>query len=322
MKGVSVLEGLQSFAANRMKILYAEGCKITLNKEVHWHVNENPILSSPELDKTLISEAVQAARKSDAVILVLGENELINREAWSETHLGDRDNLDLVGSQMELARQILNTGKPVAIVLLNGRPLAINELVEKAPVIIEGWYLGQETGHAIADVLFGKSNPSGKLTVTIPRSVGQLPCYYNRKPGRFREYVLADSKPLFPFGYGLSYTSFKYSNLRIEPSEINRDADVEVSIEITNEGKYAGDEIVQLYIHDIISLPTRPVMELKDFARIWLEPGETKTVNFKVTPEKLQSFDLNMNRTLQPGEFEIMVGKNSVEYLVDTLHVL
>jgi beta-glucosidase len=205
--------------------------------------------------------------------------------------------------------------------LLNGRPLTINELVVKAPVIIEGWYLGQETGHAVADVLFGKANPSGKLAVTIPRSVGQLPCYYNRKPGRFREYVLVDSKPLFPFGFGLSYTSYKYSDLIIEPSEIKQDGNVEVSVEVTNTGKYAGEEIVQLYIHDIISLPTRPVMELKDFGRIRLEPGETKTVRFKLTPDKLQSFDLNMTRTIQPGDFEIMIGKNSVEYLVDTLHI-
>lgn len=321
MKGVDVLEGLKSFAGNRMKVLYAEGCKLTMNKEVNWHVNENPILGTPEIDNKLINEAVQTAKRSDAVILVLGENELINREAWSEEHLGDCDNLDLVGSQMELARQILKTGKPVVILLLNGRPLSINELVEKAPVIIEGWYLGQETGHAVADVIFGKTNPSGKLTVTIPRSVGQLPCYYNRKPGRFREYVLTDSKPLFPFGFGLSYTSYNYSNLTIEPSEIKPDGNVEVSVEVTNTGKYAGEEIVQLYIHDIISLPTRPVMELKDFGRINLEPGETKTVRFKLNSEKLQSFDLNMIRTIQPGDFEIMVGKNSVEYLFDTLHI-
>jgi beta-glucosidase len=321
MKGVDVLEGLKSFAGNRMRILYAEGCKITLNKEVQWHVNENPILSTPEIDNRLIAEAVRTARNSDAVLLVLGENELINREAWSEKHLGDRDNLDLVGSQMELARQIIKTGKPVAILLLNGRPLAVNELVEKAPVIIEGWYLGQETGHAVADIIFGKVNPSGKLTITFPRSVGQLPCFYNHKPSRFREYVLADNTPLFPFGFGLSYTTFQYENLRLNPAEINTDGMLEVSVKVINTGKFAGDEIVQLYIHDIISLPTRPVMELKDFARVRLEPGETKTVNFKLTPEKLQSFNMDMIRTVQPGDFEIMVGKSSVEYLADTLSV-
>lgn len=321
MVGVDVLEGLKSFAGNRIKINYAEGCKLTLNKEVNWHVNENPILSTPEIDNKLIAEAVRTARNSDAVVLVLGENELVNREAWSENHLGDRDNLDLVGNQMELARQILKTGKPVAILLLNGRPLAINELVEKAPVIIEGWYLGQETGHAVADVVFGKVNPSGKLTVTIPRSVGQLPCFYNRKPSRFRNYVLADTTPLFPFGYGLSYTTFKYENLKIEPKEIRPDGELQVSIDVTNTGKYAGDEIVQLYIHDIVSLPTRPIKELKDFAKINLKPGETKTVYFKLTPEKLQYIDMDMKRTVQPGEFEIMVGKNSIEYLSEILKV-
>jgi len=321
MKGVSVLEGIKNFAEGKFKVLYAQGCKLTLNKECNWKVNENPILSDPEDDKKLIAEAVKVAKQSDAVILVLGENELICREAWSEIHLGDRDNLDLVGMQEQLAKAILKTGKPVVILLINGRPISINYLQKNAPAIIECWYLGQETGHAVADVIFGEVNPSGKLTVTFPRSVGQLPCFYNKKPTNHRDYVLAESSPLYPFGFGLSYTTFEYTNLKINPKEISPEETTEVSIDITNTGKTKGDEIVQLYIHDLVSFPTRPIKELKDFARITLNPGETKTVKFTLTPEKLEAFDLNMKRVVQPGDFEIRVGKNSMDLLTDTLTV-
>ncbi|MDZ7288358.1 MAG: glycoside hydrolase family 3 C-terminal domain-containing protein [candidate division KSB1 bacterium] len=321
MQGVSVLQGMREFAGGKFKVIYAEGCKLTLNKECHWQVNENPILGDPETDRKLIAEAVKVAQQSDAVVLVLGENELLCREAWSESHLGDRDNLDLVGRQNELAEAIFKTGKPVVVLLINGRPITINYLQQNAPAIIECWYLGQETGHAVADVIFGKVNPSGKLPVTFPRSVGQLPCYYNKKPSLFREYVLAESTPLYPFGFGMSYTTFEYKNLKITPAEIPVGGTAEVTVEVTNTGKMKGDEIVQLYIHDVISLPTRPVKELKDFARITLNPGETKTVKFTFAPEKLEAFDLDMKRVVQPGEFEIMVGKNSVEVLMDTLTV-
>lgn len=321
MKGVSVLEGLKDFAGDRMEILYAEGCKITLNKQVDWKVEENPIPGTPEIDAKLITEAINTAKKSDAVLLVLGENELVNREAWDENHLGDADQLNLYGRQEELAKAILATGKPVVILLINGRPLSINYLAENAPALIEGWYLGQETGHAVANVLFGRVNPSGKLTVTFPRNVGQLPCFYNFKPSRFREYVSTNSTPLFPFGYGLSYSQFEYKNLILSKKQIHSGETTLVSIDITNSGQRAGDEIVQLYIHDLISVPVRPVMELQDFSRITLEPGETKTVHFNLTPEKLEALGLDMKRTIQPGDFAIMVGKNSEDYLSDTLTV-
>jgi len=321
MRGVSVLEGIKAFAAGKFNVLYSEGCKITLNEECHWRVNEEPVLNNPENDKKLIAKAVKTARQSDAVILVLGENELIHREAWSDIHLGDRDDLDLIGMQNELAKAILETGKPTVILLINGRPITINYLQENAPAIIECWYLGQETGHAVADVIFGKVNPSGKLSVTFPRSVGQLPCFYNKKPTNHRFYVLADPTPLYPFGYGLSYTTFGYENLRISPEEIPVDGTAEVHVDITNTGKVTGDEIVQLYIHDLVSFPTRPVKELKDFAKITLEPGEKRTIKFMITPEKLEAFDLNMKRAVQPGDFEIMVGKSSVDVLMDTLKV-
>jgi beta-glucosidase len=254
-------------------------------------------------------------------VLVVGENELICREAWSENHLGDRDNLDLVGRQNDLADAILKTGKPVVVLLINGRPITINELSNKAPAIIECWYLGQETGHAVADVLFGKVNPSGKLTVTFPRSVGQLPCYYDHKPSRFRNYVLTDSSPLYPFGFGLSYTQFEYSNLHISPKNIQTNGTAEISVDVRNSGTVEGDEITQLYIHDIISLPTRPVKELKDFTRINLKPGETMTVKFILTPDKLAALGLDMKRTVPTGAYEILVGKSSVDVVRDTLIV-
>jgi beta-glucosidase len=321
MEGVSVLQGLKEFAANKFNVLYAEGCKLTLNEDCHWLVNENPVLNDPKEDKKLIAEAVDVAKQSDAIVLVLGENELICREAWSEIHLGDRDDLNLVGMQEELTEAILETGKPVVILLINGRPITINHLQENAPAIIECWYLGQETGHAVADVIFGKVNPSGKLPITFPRSVGQLPCFYNKKPTNHRDYVLAQSTPLYPFGFGLSYTTIEYKDLKIVPEEIPQDGTAEVSVKITNTGQMKGDEIVQLYIHDLVSFPTRPVKELKDFARITLKPGETKTIKFNITPEKLEALDLDMKRVVQPGDFEIMVGKSSVDFLKGTLTV-
>ena len=316
-----MLAGLREFAGTSIAVRYAEGCKLTLNKECNWRVNENPLLSSPEEDRKLIAEAVQVAEQSDAVVLVLGNNELLDREAWSEEHLGDADSLDLVGRQNELAAAVLATGKPVAVLLVNGRPLSINEIAAHAPAIVECWYLGQETGRAVADVLFGKVNPSGKLTVTIPRSVGQLPCYYDHKPSRFRAYVATDSTPLFPFGFGLSYTTFEYNNLKVTPAAIAPNGTAQVSFEVSNTGSRSGDEIVQLYLHAVVSLPTRPVLELKDFARVTLAPGESRTVTFTLTPEKLAALGMDMKPVVQPGEFEVLVGRSSVDNLKTTLTV-
>ena len=321
MAGVSVLQGFREFPGKKFNVLYAKGCTLTLNAATHWLVNENPILGDPKTDERLINEAVRTAKKSDAVVLVIGENELICREAWSEEHRGDRDNLDLAGRQEKLAEAILATGKPTVIVLMNGRPITINELSKRAPAIVECWYLGEETGRAVADMVFGNVNPSGKLTVTFPPSVGQLPCYYDHKPSRFRNYVLADTLPLFPFGYGLSYTSFRYDHILISPVSIHPDGRADVSVEVGNSGSVKGDEIVQLYIREVVSLPTRPVMELKDFARVTLQPGETRTVKFTLTPDKLQALGLDMKRRVPRGKYAIMVGRNSAEFLSDTLNV-
>jgi beta-glucosidase len=251
---------------------------------------------------------------------VLGENELLRREAW-DGHLGDRDTLELVGRQHDLTRAVMATGKPVVVLLINGGPLAVNYLQEKAKAIVECWYLGQQTGQAVADVLFGKVSPSGKLTVTFPRSVGQVPDYYDHKPSRMREYTLADSTPLYPFGFGLSYAGFDYKRLQVTPGTIAPDGTAAVSVDVTNTGTVKADEVVQLYIHALVSLPVRPVEELKDFARVTLSPGETRTVTFALTPDKLEAWDLSMHRTVQPGDFEILVGKSSADVLRAPLRV-
>ncbi|HEY1764616.1 MAG TPA: glycoside hydrolase family 3 N-terminal domain-containing protein, partial [Opitutaceae bacterium] len=322
MQGVSVLDGLREFAGSGpMSVLYAEGCKITANYASGWLANENPVPNDEADDSRMIDEAVEVASRSDAVVLVLGETEILRREAWSEEHRGDRDTLDLPGRQHDLARAILATGKPVVVLLVNGGPLTINYLKEHAPAIVECWYLGQETGRAVADVVFGKVSPSGKLTSTFPRSVGQLPDYYNHSPSRYRSYVTDDTTPLFPFGFGLSYASFDYKNLRVAPASIGTDGSAEVKVEVTNTGKVRAAEVVELYIHPRVSLPVRPVEELKDFARVELNPGEARTVTFALTPDKLQSYGLDMRRAVPRGTFEVMVGKSSAEVLKAELKV-
>jgi len=252
------------------------------------------------------------AKKAELIFLAIGENEHLCREAWAKTHLGDNMTLDLFGEQGELAEAMLALGKPVVVYLMNGRPLSVNMLAEKAAAIIEGWYMGQETGTAAADVIFGDVNPSGKLTITFPKSAGQLPMYYNHKPSaQFHNYLSQDINPLFHFGYGLSYTTFKYGKPKLEKKSITTRESVIVTVEVTNAGKVAGDEIVQLYIRDKVSSVTRPVKELKDFQRVSLKPGETKKVKLEITPEKLAFHDVNMKFRVEPGLFDIMTGSSS-----------
>jgi beta-glucosidase len=221
-----------------------------------------------------------------------------------------------------LVQAIVETGTPTVVVLINGRPLTINDIAEHVPAILEGWYLGQETGTAVADVLFGDVNPGGKLPITFPRSVGQLPVYYYQKPSAKRGYLFASTEPLFPFGHGLSFTTFAYSNLELAPQEIGVGGKAMVSVDVTNTGKMAGDEVVQLYIRDPISSVTRPVKELKGFCRITLKPGETRTVTFAITPDKLSFLDAHMERVVEPGLFDIMVGSSSAQLDTVALQVV
>lgn len=317
---VSILEGVKTKLGSSVKVNYAEGVKIT-KEGGNWFGDTNT-LNDAASDQKLIDEAVNTAKSSDKVILVIGGNEDTNKEGWAENHLGDRDSLELVGRQNDLVKAVLETGKPTVVFLINSGPLAINYVAENVPAILEGFYLGEETGTAAADVIFGDYNPGGKLTVSFPRSVGQLPIYYNHKPTARRGYLFSTTAPLFPFGFGLSYTTFKYSNLKITKSKINTNEETTVTVDITNTGKVRGDEIAQMYIRDEVSSVTRPVKELKDFTRISLEPNQKKTVTFTVTPAKLQFYNREMKRIVEPGTFQIMVGGNSVDLMKETLEVV
>ena len=318
-RGISVLQGIIDKVGSKIKVNYAEGCKITKEGGDWWADSSH--LSDPADDAKLIAEAVETTMASDVALLVVGSNEDTNKEGWADNHLGDRDNLDLVGRQDDLVKAVVATGKPTVVMLINSGPLSINYIAGNVPAILEGFYLGQETGVAVADVLFGDYNPAGKLAVSFPRSVGQLPVYYYQKPSGRRGYVFASKDPLFPFGFGLSYTTFSYSAPTINPARIPTDGETRVSVTVTNTGKRAGDEIVQLYIHDLVSSVTRPIKELKDFRRVSLNPGESKTIEFLITPDKLRFYDMQMNRIVEPGWFDIMVGPSSVNYQTAKLEV-
>lgn len=305
---VTVLEGIRAKAGNRAKVLYSEGCRITIGGS--WQQDE-VIASDPDEDRKQIAEAAGIAEQADVIVLAIGGNEQTSREAWNVRHLGDRASLDLIGRQTELVKAMLATGKPVIVFLFNGRPLSIVEAARTVPVIFECWYPGQECGHAVADVLFGDFNPGGKLPITIPRSVGHLPAFYNYKPSARRGYLFDDVSPLFAFGFGLSYTTFEFKNPRLKKKKIRRTESTQVLVEIINTGKRAGTETAQLYIRDLVSSVTRPVKELKGFRKIQLQPGEIQTVALDITPETLAFHDMDMNYVVEPGEFEIMVGNSS-----------
>lgn len=313
-RGTSVLEGIRQKVGSQLTVRYAEGCRITASVQGYaaWHQDETR-LSDPADDTPRIAEAVKLAQESDVAILVLGGNEGTCREGWWFNHLGDRDSLDLPGRQNELVEAVLATGTPTIAVLINGRPLTISALAKTIPAILECWYLGQETGVAVAEVLFGDVNPGGKLPVTFPRSLGQIPCYYNHKPSAKRGYLFSDNSPLFPFGWGLSYTTFEYGKPRLSVDKISPDDSVEVEIDVTNTGNLPGDEAVQLYIRDELATVTRPVKALKDFQRISLQPAETRTVRFILTPDKLALLNQQMQWQVEPGRFEVMIGGNSVD---------
>jgi len=319
-RGVSVLQGIKDKVGANAEVLYSLGCKIT-ETPPDWDADK-VILGDPALNAKRIQDAVKVAQKADVAILVLGGNEQTSREAWATNHPGDRDNLDLLGNQDDLAKAILATGKPVVVFLLHGRPNSINYIAESVPAILEGWYLGQEGGTAAADVLFGDHNPGGKLPITVPRSVGQLPDYYYQKPSAKREYLGTTTKPLYPFGWGLSYSTFKYEHLRLSSESIGTAGQVKVSVDITNTSKVRGDEVVQLYIRDEVSSVTRPVKELRGFRRITLAPGETRTVEFGVGPSELSFLNREMHRVVEPGSFKIMVGGNSDDLIDTTLNVV
>ena len=303
---VTVLQGIKNLVPSSTKIKYIKGCEIIGG------------------DKKEFDNAVKAAGESDVVILILGESAGMSGEAASRT------NIDLPGFQEELAETIFKVGKPVVVVLMNGRPLTINWIAENIPSVLECWFLGDQTGNAIANVLFGNYNPSGKLSVSFPRSTGQIPVYYDHlNTGRpFQEnnkytskYLDSPNTPLFSFGYGLSYTTFKYDSIKISENKIKIGDTTSVSVEVMNTGKVAGEEIVQLYLRDLVASVSRPVKELKGFKRIYLNPGEEKTVTFSITPAMLKFYNIDMKKVIEPGKFQIMIGGNSNAALSDYFYV-
>lgn len=303
---VTVLQGIKEKVSSSTKITYVKGAGITGD-------------STQGFD-----QAVQAAQNADAAVVVLGEAANMSGEAAS------RATLDIPGVQPELLKAIQETGTPTVLVLMNGRPLTITWADEHVPSILETWFLGTEGGHAIADVLFGDYNPSGKLPVTFPRKVGMVPYYYNHKntgrpkaEGKYNsKYIDVKNEPLYPFGYGLSYTTFKYSNLKLDRREMAEDGKLKVSVEVANTGDRAGEEVVQLYIRDLFASITRPVKELRRFDKISLKPGESKIVHFELKPEDLAFYGPDMKKIVQPGKFKVFVGGNSKDVLEDSFSVV
>ncbi len=322
-RGISILQGIQDKVGSNVEVTYAVGCKITETRgdnETMPTFEDKLVPGDPEKNAKRIQEAVAVAAKSDLIILALGGNEQTAREAW-ENHLGDRSNLDLPGNQDDLVKAMVALHKPVVVFLIHGRPNSINYIAANVPAILEGWYLGQETGTAVADVLFGDYNPGGKLPVSIPRSVGQLPIYYYQKPSARLEYVDSSPAPLFPFGWGLSYSTFKYGNLSLSPNTIGPEGKTSAMVEVTNTSTMRGEEVIQLYIRDEVSSVTRPVKELRGFRRVSIDPGKTQKVEFTLGPNELSFLNREMRRVVEPGTFKIMVGGNSADLIETTLTV-
>lgn len=307
---VTLLQGIKERIGDEISILYSEGCRIT--EEGSWFENDIR-LPDPDEELLRLDEAVSVAQRCDLIVLALGENEQICREAWSMSHLGDATSLDLIGNQNELLRRIVSLGKPVIAVMFHGRALSINKVFEQADAILDCWYLGQESGHAVAGALFGDFSPGGKLTVSVPRSAGHIPAFYNYKPAARRPYLLDDVTPLFHFGYGLSYTQFEFGKPELSKNVMRQDEVVNCTISVRNIGTMAGDEVVQLYIRDSISSVTRPVKELKGFERVSLLPDASVAVTFKLSFKEIAFYNAAMNYVVEPGDFEILVGNSSRE---------
>jgi beta-glucosidase len=318
-QSVSLLQGLKNVAGNNARILYAKGSNLTADSLLE----ERATMFGKSLNRdnrpaeVILKEALEVAAQADVIVAALGESAEMSGESASRT------NIEIPDVQKELLAALLKTGKPVVLVVFTGRPLALTWEHQNVPAILNVWFGGTEAGNAIADVLFGDVNPSGKLTATFPQNVGQVPLYYNHKnTGRplaegqwfqkFRSnYLDVSNDPLYPFGYGLSYTSFRYGNLKLSDTTLKGNQTLTASIDITNAGDRDGAEVVQLYIRDVVGSVTRPVKELKGFQKIFVKAGETKTVTFRITPEQLKFYNYDLKYDWEPGEFVIMIGTNS-----------
>ena len=316
----SVFDGLNEVIGNKANVLYAKGSNIDYNLELEKRATMfgKTIPRDDRTDKQLLDEALQVAAKSDVIVATIGESSEFSGESSSRTDLG------IPQVQKDLLNALLKTGKPVVLVLFTGRPLVLVEENENVKAILNVWFPGSEAGRAISDVLFGDVNPSGKLTTTFPRNVGQIPIYYNHKntgrplgnsEGRFEKfksnYLDVRNEPLYPFGYGLSYTTFKYGDLQLNKTSLNKDGEITATVDITNTGDYDGKEIVQLYIRDVVGSVTRPVKELKGFQKVLIKKGETQTVTFKISVEDLKFYNSQLDYVAEPGEFEIAIAPSS-----------
>lgn len=306
---VTILQGIRTAVSKNTTIYYAKGCDINEKKEEDF------------------AEAINAAQKADAVVMVVGEYGEWTGEAHSRTDIG------LPGNQLQLIKEVYKTGKPLIVVLANGRPLTINWEAANVPAIVETWFLGIEAGHSIADVLFGDYNPSGKLTVSFPFNVGQEPLYYNHKSSGRPEkndgqdiyrlhYMDSPTEALYPFGFGLSYTTFKYSNLKVDKTQMPGKGTIEVSVDVTNTGTLMGEEVTQLYLHDVVASVSRPVKELKGFEKISLRAGEVKQVKFDIGLKDLKYYNKGMKWDADAGEFEVFIGGNSRDLLQTSFYLL
>jgi beta-glucosidase len=322
-KSVSVLDGLKNAVGTKAKVLYAKGTNVVSDPKLDARISifGKPTKWDNRSQKEMIAEAVAVAGRSDVIVAAVGESAEMSGESSS------RSDINLPENQKDLLKALLATGKPVVMVLFNGRPMTISWEKANVPAILNVWFGGTEAGNAIADVLLGKVNPSGKLTATFPQNVGQIPIYYNHKnTGRplangkwfqkFRSnYLDVSNEPLFPFGFGLSYTKFDYKNLKLSNSKLTKDGTLTVSVELTNSGNYDGAEVVQLYIRDLVGSVTRPVKELKGFQKIFLKKGETRTVEFTLTEKDLRFYNGNLQLVSEPGDFKVFVGTNSDDVL-------
>lgn len=319
-KSITLLAGIKEVAGNGTKVLYAKGSNLDYDET--FETNATMFGKTLHRDKRskeeMLAEALKVANQSDVIVAALGESAEMSGESSSRT------NLEIPQAQKDLLNELLKTGKPVVLVLFNGRPLVLNDENATVPAILDVWFAGSEAGYAIADVLFGDENPSGKLTATFPRSVGQVPIYYSQKntgrplsnkEGKFEKfrsnYIDERNEPLFPFGFGLSYTTFDYSNLKISSDKMNSNEKLNVTIDVSNTGNFDGKETVQLYIRDMVGSVTRPVRELKGFQKIFLKKGEKQTVTFEISVEDLKFYNSDLQFVAESGQFEVFVGGNS-----------
>ena len=320
-RSVSVLQGLKDVLGDRAEVLYAKGSNLTADSllEEHSTMFGKSLNRDKRPAEAIREEALKIAEQADVIIAALGEAAEMSGEASSRTDIG------IPKVQQQLLKTLLKTGKPVVLLLFTGRPLTLTWEDKNVPAILNVWFAGSEAGHAIGDALFGDVNPSGKLTMTFPQNVGQVPIFYAHKNtgrplaegkwfSKFRSnYLDVSNEPLYPFGYGLGYSKFDYGDLNVSNTSLKGNQTLKASVAVTNTGKYDGAEVVQLYIRDMVGSVTRPVKELKGFQKIWLKAGESKTVTFSITPEDLKFYNYNLKYDWEPGEFEIMIGTSSAD---------